>query len=56
MELSSDAAFIIPDEAKAKPRGSGHVFYDWKTPEEIRFVKSWDTKESDVNEFLRMLS
>jgi threonine aldolase len=44
---------ILPDEVKQKLRNAGHVFYDWNTPGEVRFVTSWDSTEQEVDAFLQ---
>jgi threonine aldolase len=46
---------ILPEAAKAAARKAGHMFYDWTSPGEVRFVTSWDNTTEDVEELFRLL-
>lgn len=39
---------IIPESVKQALRNSGHQFYNWNSPGEVRFVTAWDNDEEDV--------
>lgn len=43
----------IPMPMRDTLRASGHTFYDWNTPDEIRLVTSWDTNQEDVEQLIQ---
>ena len=45
----------LPKQAVEKLRAAGHIFYDWNEPGEVRLVASWDTSESEVDQFIALL-
>lgn len=47
---------IIPDDIKKKLRETGHQFYDWNSPGEVRFVTAWDNTDEDVESLLRLVA
>ena len=46
---------IVPEDVIKKLRHEKHLFYDWNTPGEVRFVTSWDSTEQEVDDFLRCI-
>lgn len=47
---------LLPDDINKKLRAAGHLFYDWNSPGEVRFVTSWDNSETDIKNFLDLIN
>lgn len=42
----------LPEAVRERLRAAGHQFYDWNSPDELRFVTSWDNAPADVEQLM----
>ena len=56
-QVESNGLFVILPENIAKEIRKSYFFYPWSEEiSEYRLMTSWDTTESDIKEFIRLLS
>ncbi len=46
---------ILPEAVTQNLRKFGHVFYDWNSPGEVRFVVSWDNTSEDIHSLIALI-
>lgn len=53
--MTNQVFCILPKAVTQNLRESGHVFYDWNSPDEVRFVVSWDNTIEDIRSLIALV-